>query len=283
VFERILVPVELGELDELVMYFLSGLARYGTREVVLIHSARITGVEAAVAVRQEHELGERMDSLAAIVEGAGISVRTILGPNDPLADVMDAAHAESVSLILTGSRGRSAINELTVGSTSEMIGRTSPVPVLMLPFSSLDGSTPQHAARLGENLMKRAVFATDFSDESEKMLDLVKSLDGSVLGCIYIAHVVNPREIREHREARIRMLRRVLAAIRAELETCGVTAQAELGIGQVIDELRETADYLHATCFMIGSRGRTLGEQILLGSVSAHVIRDAGLPVFVTH
>jgi nucleotide-binding universal stress UspA family protein len=283
VFERILVPVELGESDDLVMYFLSGLVRYGTREAVLIHSARITGVEQAVALRQEHELTERMDALAAVVEGAGISVRTILGQNEPLTDVMEAAHAESASLILTGSRGRSAINELTVGSTSEMIGRTSPVPVLMLPFSCISGSSPQHAARLGENLMKRAVYTTDFSDESERMLDLIKSLDGSALGCVYISHVVNPREIRDHREARVRMLRRVLAAIRAELEASGIKAQSELGIGHVIDELKETADYLHATCFMIGSRGRNLGEQILLGSVSAHVIRDAGLPVLVTH
>jgi nucleotide-binding universal stress UspA family protein len=283
VFERILVPVELGESDELVMYFLSGLARYGTREAVLIHSARITGVEQVVAVRQEHELNERMDALAAIVEGAGISVRTILGPNEPLADILEAAHTESVSLILTGTRGRSAINELTAGSTSEMIGRTASVPVLMLPFSCIAGDSPQHAARLGENLMKRAVFTTDFSDESERMLDLIKSLDGTSIGCVYISHVVNPREIREHREARVRTLRRVLAAIRAELEAKGVTAQAELGIGHVIDEIKETADYLHATCFMIGSRGRTLGEQILLGSVSAHVIRDAGLPVLVTH
>lgn len=282
-FERILVPVELGDVDELIMYFICGLARYGTREVVLIHSARITGVEAAVAVRQEHEIGERLDVLAAIVEAAGISVRTVVGPSEPLQDVLEAAHAESASLILTGTRGRGALNELTVGSTSEMIGRTSPVPVLLLPFSCLNGRSAQHAARMGENLMKRAVFTTDFSDESERMLDLIKSLDGPALGCVYISHVVNPREIRDHREARVRTLRRVLAAIRAELEARGIAAQAELGIGHVIEELKETADYLHATCFMIGSRGRTLGEQILLGSVSAHVIRDAGLPVFVTH
>ena len=282
-FERILVPVELGELDEQVMYFICGLARYGAREVILIHSARITGVEAAVAVRQEHEIGERMDVLAAIIEAAGISVRTIVGPSGPLEDVLETARTESVSLILTGTRGRGALNELTVGSTSEMIGRMSPVPVLMLPFSCLDGRSAQHAARMGGNLMKRVLFTTDFSDESERMLDLIKSLDGPALGCIYISHVVNPREIRDHREARVRTLRRVLAAIRVELEARGIAAQAELGIGHVIEELKETADYLHATCFMIGSRGRTLGEQILLGSVSAHVIRDAGLPVFVTH
>lgn len=282
-FERILVPIELGDSDELVMHFLGGLQRYGTREVILLHSGLITGVEQAVAKRQETEIADMMADMAKVLAAEGIACRSILGPGKPVHDVVDVARIERVTLILTGTRGKSAINELTVGSTSEAIGRQSPVPALLLPFAVLEGQTPDAARWLGEHLMERVVLTTDFSDFSERTLDLVKSLHAHGLGTVYVTHVVNPREIREHKEAHIRSLRRELAAITSELLTIGIEAQAELGIGHVLEELRETAEYLDATCFMIGSRGRGLGEQILLGSVSQHIIRDAGRPVIVSH
>ena len=39
----------------------------------------------------------------------------------------------------------------------------------------------------------------------------------------------------------------------------------------------------HATCIALGSHGKGLGEELLLGSVSQAIIRDSTIPVLVTH
>jgi nucleotide-binding universal stress UspA family protein len=85
---------------------------------------------------------ERVDQARAAREAAaqvivdrgrhlGISMRCLIWEGDPGEAIVEAAVAESVDLIVVGSHGRTGMDRLFMGSVSERVVRTSPMPVLV--------------------------------------------------------------------------------------------------------------------------------------------------------
>ncbi|MCL5292852.1 MAG: universal stress protein [Actinobacteria bacterium] len=284
-FKKILVPIELSELDDKVMQFVSGLSRYGVKEAVLMHVAGLKGVERPVAMRQEKKYLEEVGKRSSIIEKFGLKVKPLLAPGGtPHEEILHAADEEKVSLIVTGTRGKGAFNELAVGSISEMVGRRAMVPVVMVPYRVLEEASDAEAFEMGEHILDRVLYPTDFSDVAERTLELIKSLNNDKIGEIIVAHVIEPKELRpEHKDAVIRSTKRILAAIKEELVASGVNARAELVIGAVVAETLQMADEMNATCFIVGSHGRGIGESIFIGSVSQNIIRMSKKPVIITH
>ncbi|HEY3318657.1 MAG TPA: universal stress protein [Coriobacteriia bacterium] len=285
-FRKILVPLELAELDERIMHFVAGLGRYGIGEALLANVKREIGLEAPVAKRREQDRGKLIASLASILTDAGVNVTAVPLAGVPTEEILHAAHEEHVSLLVTATHGKSVLNEFVVGSVSETVGRRSKVPVLMIPYRMLLAlDTDEAAFSAGAHVFDRLVYPTDFSDVSERMLDLVKSLDGDKVGEVVVTHIVDPKELRNdhQREATLRSDNRILASISGELDERGIRSSRVLESGPVIAELLDLAENRGATSFIMGSHGRGLSEEIFVGSVSQNVIRMAGLPVFVTH
>ena len=61
----------------------------------------------------------------------GVAMRTLIWEGDPAESIVEAAIAESVDLIVVGSHGRRGVDRLVMGSVSEQVVRTSPVPVVV--------------------------------------------------------------------------------------------------------------------------------------------------------
>lgn len=285
-FRKVLVPLELADLDERMMHFVAGLGRYGIGEVLLANVKRDVGLEAPVARKQEQDRGRLIGSLSSILTQAGVNVTAVPLAGVPVDEILRAAHDEHVSLIITATHGKSVLNEFMAGSVSEAVGRRAKAPVLMVPYRMLATMTSDDAAfEAGADLLRRVVYPTDFSNVSERMLDLVKSLDGTLVGEVVVAHVVDPKELRaEHeRVAALRRDARILAAICEELAGCRIKSSHVLETGPVIAELLDLAENQGATSFIMGSHGRALSEEIFVGSVSQNVVRMGGVPVFITH
>lgn len=283
-FEKIVVPIELTELDGMVLQYVTGLCDYGIKEVVLVHVAGLKGMERPVAVRQEERFREEIEACTSIIENAGFKAKPVLTTGTPHDEIIRAAKEECASLIVTGTRGKGAFNELATGSVSEMIGRKADVPVLMVPYRSLADLSPEGAARMGRTTFERVLYPTDFSDISERTLETIKSLDRDKIGEVVVAHVLEPKELRpEHKEAVLRSTQRILAAIKDELSVDGFNARGELVVGAVVAELMEMAEETKATCFIVGSHGRGIGEELFLGSISQNLIRMCRKPVVITH
>lgn len=285
-FRKILVPMELSDLDRRFMSFIAGLGRYDVGEVMLVNVTRSTGLEAPIAARQEADRGRLIAELASILTDAGVHVSAVPLGGVSSDQIVRAAHEEGVSLIVSGTWGKSALNEFVAGSVTDTLGRKATVPVLMVPYQMLaEMPDDNDCANAGGALLERVVYPTDFSDVSERMLDLVKSLDGTKVGRVTVAHVVDPKELRteHHREATLRSDDRILGAIAEELREKGIDAATALEVGPVIAELLVLAETREATCFIMGSHGRGISEEIFVGSVSQNMIRSSGLPVVITH
>lgn len=61
----------------------------------------------------------------------GVPVRTLIWEGDPGEAIVEAAIAEGVDLIVVGSHQRRGVDRLVMGSVSEQVVRTSPVPVVV--------------------------------------------------------------------------------------------------------------------------------------------------------
>jgi nucleotide-binding universal stress UspA family protein len=85
---------------------------------------------------------QRVDQVRAIREASAqviiergrqlaIPMRCLIWQGDPGEAIVEAAIAESVDLIVVGSHGRTGMDRLFMGSVSERVVRTSPLPVLV--------------------------------------------------------------------------------------------------------------------------------------------------------
>ncbi len=62
----------------------------------------------------------------------GIEVSFLIWTGDPGDQIVEAAEAERVDMVLVGSHGRGAVGRLFLGSVSEHVVRNAPCPVLVV-------------------------------------------------------------------------------------------------------------------------------------------------------
>jgi nucleotide-binding universal stress UspA family protein len=82
------------------------------------------------------QVRERQEQLAqALVERGrtqGVDVSFLVWTGDPGDQIVSAAEAEMVDMILVGSHGRGPVGRLFLGSVSEHVVRNAPCPVLVV-------------------------------------------------------------------------------------------------------------------------------------------------------
>ena len=61
----------------------------------------------------------------------GVSIRCLIWEGEPGESIVEAAVAEAVDLIVVGSHGRRGMDRLVMGSVSERVVRSAPVPVVV--------------------------------------------------------------------------------------------------------------------------------------------------------
>jgi len=85
---------------------------------------------------------QRVDQVRAAREAAAqglvdrgrrerVPIRCLIWEGDPGEAIVDAAVAEAVDLIVVGSHGRTGVDRWVMGSVSERVVRTAPVPVVV--------------------------------------------------------------------------------------------------------------------------------------------------------
>ena len=74
------------------------------------------------------------DAQALVERGRtlGVEVSFLVWTGDPGDQIVSAAEAERVDLVLVGSHGRGAVGRLFLGSVSEHVVRNAPCPVLVV-------------------------------------------------------------------------------------------------------------------------------------------------------
>ena len=79
------------------------------------------------------EAGEHLMAPArAMLDAAGISCESAVGVGDPAHTLVDIIESAGCDLVLIGARGQGAISSALLGSVSQELAHSSPVPVTIV-------------------------------------------------------------------------------------------------------------------------------------------------------
>lgn len=236
-----------------------------------------SAIEATLIEQTRQELQALADVLAVERQGA---VETALVQGNVVDEIARQAEGMPADLVVLGARGTGFLRRLVLGSTAERLLRKSMRPMLVVK------QRPHEPYR-------RVLVALDFSAWSEPLIDLARRVaPGAHLVLLSAYEVpfegklryagVADATILGYRERARRTTEQQLHALAAraglapaDWTPCLPLADASLAI--VEHELVQACDLI-----AVGKHGRNVVEELLLGSVTSHVLDESAGDVLVS-
>lgn len=199
---------------------------------------------------------------------SGADVRCELREGNPLAELLYAAREGEADLVMVGK-------DHSGGALAEKLARKAPCSVLIVP-----DAVPER--------IERVLVPVDFSDHAADAADVAAAFaDAAELAELHFLHVYTVptsylklgktyEQARSDIESRAR---EYLDAFVAGLDLHGLTAVAHVAAGDDVHAaIHEQIGALGADLVVIGTRGRTAGAAVLLGSVAERTVRTTPVP-----
>jgi len=216
----------------------------------------------------------------------GISVRTSVTTGIPSEEVLAAAKTNDMDLIVVGTKGKTGLEHVLLGSTAERIIRMAPCPVLAVPAGIQrgegTGGAPNHPA-----VLDRILVPIDFSDCSLDAVEYAVLVAQRGKASIKLLHVLEPVSYgldftllhETKREQMRRMITDRLSALVSALTSAQVTSEFLIRGGLPADSIVDVALTQPADLIVMGTHGRRGLSHTFFGSVAESVLRRARCPV----
>jgi nucleotide-binding universal stress UspA family protein len=239
---------------------------------------RRSSPEAVAAVRGP--AGKALEAARALAEEATAEYRTVPS-GSPARGLAELAEEEDAAMVVVGSHRGGAFGRVASGGTGERLLHGSGCPVAVAPRG--------YRQRVTDKLRRVGVAFVDTPDGHEAVrhaadLGTRSGLPITLYSVVGVHHdwfvpeAVRPEEETlpvEVREDYQEALDRALAGLPE-----GVQATGELLYGEVVDELSMVGER-GVDLLVCGSRGYGPVRRVLLGTVSAALVRQASVPVLV--
>jgi nucleotide-binding universal stress UspA family protein len=292
---RILCPVDFSDFSRNALDHAVAIARWYEADVTALHVLpSMTAFMPPTGeglypplVFTEQDLRQFRDELTAFARESGdarLTATVVQG--SPVIEIVRCAEQLPADLLVVGTHGRSGLDRLMLGSTTEKLLRRAPCPVLTVPRRAPD-VVPLDAP------FTRVVCAVDFSPASLRALTLAQALAGEAPATLWVVHVLEPVSIFEPVAAPGRGLPAVNADLRREtlhrlegLIAADARAFTEISevvaAGKAYREILRIAGEQSADLIVIGAHGGPVGLPAF-GSTTTHVVREALCPVLTVH
>jgi nucleotide-binding universal stress UspA family protein/YHS domain-containing protein len=260
---KVLVPYDGSNLSEQAATMAIELLAQHPLELLLLRVA--SDPQGAVEAR------ESLDAVADRLARSPAAVVPVLAFGRPEREIVRCADQRGADLIAMSTHGRPMMARMLVGSVTDRVIRTSPVPVLVLhpPTMSLDRISPPTSRKL------RVLAPVDGSRLAEEGVEMAASLlrpeltDLSLLA-VQIYPEIDAGDAKRH-----------LDCAAARLASRGIIASTHLDRGDPPDQIAQYARDGGYDLIAMSTRGRGALARMLVGSVTDRVVRTADLPVLV--
>jgi nucleotide-binding universal stress UspA family protein len=143
--------------------------------------------EVAAAEVAARDLKELWGKLGGADESRGVELVLIVRRGDVCSELEGLIHNELIDLVVVGTRGRTGVSKVVLGSVAEEIFRKVSCPVLTVgPNSAWDWPQREVGAE------KVILFATDFGDAALQALPFAVSIADRSRSRLILLHVDTP-------------------------------------------------------------------------------------------
>jgi nucleotide-binding universal stress UspA family protein len=305
--QRILCPVDLSDSSAAAAAQAAALGRTHRATVAYLHVIEVNlqpGTLVPLPLvdldRLQEDLAKALGDFLDQAAGPDASREEIVKVGPAVATILQEAEHRHADLIVIGTRGRSGLKQMVLGSTAERVVEYAPSPVLTVPPGAAE------AARRAAGAFRRILCATDFSDTARAALDLAVQVAAASDGDLLLLHVVETlteeearmvahyrvaEYIQYRREDALERLRAVAAALvpdhagagpHSETASAAREPQVRIELGAPAKIILEVAKETGADLIAMGRQGRGGLALEWFGSTTQTVVRRAQCPVLTT-
>ena len=232
------------------------------------------------------QASSQLVDLKGRAERRGIAVTTRVATGIPSEEVITAARAEDSDLIVVGTRGKTGLAHVLLGSTAERVIRGAPCPVLTVRTEPAD--TEQEEGVLSRPVtLERILVPVDFSDCSFDALEYAVVVAQQAEASLMLLHVLEPvsygldftlGHIRTREQVRESWTKR-LEELASSHQHPHAPVESRLRGGLPADSILDSAQTLPCDLIVMGTHGRRGISHAFSGSVAEAVLRKARCPV----
>ncbi len=199
-----------------------------------------------------------------------VEARQVVGI--PSEQIKKAAQDIAADMVVVGTRGRTGLEVILLGSTADRVIRDAPCPVLAVPMTTV---TPS---------IRHVMAPLDFSSPSLDAVEYAIQVANHFGAKMTLVHVLEPMYY--DAEQGLQSMEAKWVHWRAQLEQlAGLISSFGLATGTVIrggvpaDSILDSAREQGCDLIVMGTHGRRGWARLRLGSVAEAVIRQAPCPV----
>lgn len=260
---KVLVPYDGAELSEQAAIMSLDLLAQHPMDLLLLH------VESDA--KHEADAHRIVEAAARRLAGSPAMITPLVAFGRPEDEIIRSADRHGADLIAMSTHGRPPLSRLVIGSVTDRVIRTSPVPVLVLhpPTMALERLLPTTGRKL------RILAPLDGSDFAEAAIDMAISLlrPEQIEVSLLVALATPQRDAP--------MAWTLLDTTAARLRARGVATSTLLAEGEAAIEIASTARDGGYDLIAMATHGGGPLARALVGSVTDAVIRTAEVPVLV--
>lgn len=285
-FRTAVMATDLSPASQALIGAGTQLKELGVEHIVLLHCfgamevSSFTFADGDMAFDQLlKRQGEKLRELGFIV-----AERTYTG--GPQHGVQVIAEETGSDLVVIGSHGHAVRSGLHLGGRAWGIIQHATRPVLVIrlePHGEKDARTTHNDA---VPITDAILFATDFSDNAEQAMRCVTGIAERGAGTITIAHiqdeaVIDPYLLDRRDEFSVIDRGRLDDLVKHVEKVSSADVQAILGYGKPSLELIRLAEHSEPSLLIMGTQGKGVVRELLMGSVSHAVTRHTHCPVLL--
>ena len=272
--KKILVPTDFSKPAAIAFEVALGIAKKANAEVTLLHiieqpgnsTIPITGEvmrtssdDTLFTMKLIQKSKAQLEKMAA---GAGsVKVKTDLKIGNAFRGMRDIITSKDVDLVVMGTSGRSAFEEVVIGSNTEKVVRHSKVPVLTV-----------HKKPSTMNF-KNIVYATSMHKDEEVFSKIVRTAQEMYGAKLHLLRVNTPGNFQRDG---VTLKQMELYAKKLNLKNFTINVYNDITEEEGIIRFAET---INADMVALATHGRTGFAHLMAGSIAEDVVNHAKRPV----
>ncbi|UTF55561.1 universal stress protein [Natronosalvus rutilus] len=251
--------------------------------VLSVAESRNGAVDSDDTVRSslEERAEEAVEAVVTAVENHDeeLDVTTVLEWGTPFQAIREYAVRHEIDVITMGTKGRTGLDRILLGSVTENVLRTARTPVLAVPPEA-GVETP------GEVTFERLLLPTDGSEGAAIATEWGIALATRLESIVHTVYSVDMSRFSGNQEPPdlISSLERrgedALETVRNRARAADVGVSGSLATGPPAQVILTYASDRDIDLIVMGTHGQTGIGQWFLGSVTENVVRQADVPIF---